>query len=152
MIVEIPEIQTLAYYLGLLALFGIGFEFIALKFPTFIKSLNKEALRDILLAFLNSWQFGFLLMFIAALFVSGILGDLLFFLGLGIAIPDLPKRFRRYYKYILLIIALSGILPPWLESFFRNLSGEASTNEGNTDTGAEKDIEWGEPDYWGGKK
>ena len=155
MFVEDPNVIYLGYVLGLVGMFGIGFEFMALKIPNFLKNLKKETLRDILLGFINSWQFGFLLMFIATNFLSGIIGDLVFFLGLGIAIPDLPKRFRRYWKYIIAIIMLSGVMPSWLVEFFRTLQPEGNGGEGvqgdkEVDIERSEDtveVEWKEPDY-----
>lgn len=151
MVVENPIILEAAYYLGLLAMFGIGFEFIALKVPDFRSDL-RGALDDIFFGFLSSWQLGFLLMFIAARYVGGVAGDLLFFLGFGIAIPDLPTKFKRYWKYLVLVLSLSGMLPQWLIAFLTRLpersekSGEGE-EEAEEEAGQEETVEWGEPTY-----
>jgi len=157
MITELSQIQLLGYYLGLLGFFGIGFEFVALKIPEFLNEIKEKGLLasilDTLISFINSWQFGFILIFIATQFITGVLGDILFFLGLGIAIPDIPPRFRRYWKYIILVVSLSGILPSWLVKFLESLgSGQKQESEESgesteTEEEGEEEIKWEEPKY-----
>jgi len=155
MLVENPTVCLLGYYLGLLGMFGIGFEFVALKIPDFINSLGRKKLLEILIAFLNSWQLGFLLIFVATQYLGGVLGDMLFFLGLGIAIPDIPARFRRYWKYLIAIISLAGVLPGWLADFLATLEAGKSVGEVvkeieekvKEERREEEEIKWEEPKY-----
>jgi len=157
MITELSQIQLLGYYLGLLGFFGIGLEFVALKVPEFLNEIKEKGLSaslvDMLISFFNSWQFGFILIFIATQFITGVLGDIIFFLGLGIAIPDIPPRFRRYWKYIVLVVSLSGILPSWLVKFLESLGSsekpksEESRESTETEEEGEEEIKWEEPKY-----
>jgi len=154
MITELSQIQLLGYYLGLLGFFGIGLEFVALKVPEFLNEIKEKGLSaslvDMLISFFNSWQFGFILIFIATQFITGVIGDIIFFLGLGIAIPDIPPRFRRYWKYIILVVSLSGILPSWLVKFLESLgSGQKQESEesGESTEESEEEVAWEEPKY-----
>ena len=149
MLVETPIVGELGYYLGLLGAFGIGFEFLALKIPQFRMDL-RHLVDDIVLSFLSSWQLGFLLIFAATQFLTGWKADMLFFLGLGIAIPDLPTRFKRYWRYLAIIASLAGVLPPWLVAFLQKLpepKEEKQDTEKKEDSNKKEEVEWSEPEY-----
>ena len=148
------NLQLLGYYLGIIAVLGIGWEFVALKVPTFVEQFSKEKLKEIILAFFNSWQFGFLLVFIATNYLGGVIADLVLALGLGIALPDVPPKFKKYWKYVVIIVSLAGILPPWLTGFLQSLGDKKEQKEEKgekkEEEKGEEEIEWGEPDYVSG--
>lgn len=153
------------YVMLLMASFGVGIEFFATKIPTF-----RISLREFVVGIITSWQLGFIVSSLGTLLyhygvIPAIIGDVLFFLGLGIALPDLPRAFKKYWKYILAVLALTQALPAWLVEFFGGIEAIRKTLEKGVEEAKKLEnatqeniyskednttIEWKEPDYLGG--
>jgi len=109
----VEEMYDIGYYLLVIAGFGYGLEFVALK-------LGKEIDKNIIRSFLTSWEFGFTIMAIVIMFDFApiYVRDFLLFVGAGIAIPDLPVALKKYYKYTSAIAILIKLaVPGWLGTF-----------------------------------
>ena len=140
------------YYMLMASAFGLGLEFIAIK-------LGKTPDRGIVRAFLSSWELGFLISAIFVLFDFApiYVRDFMFFLGLGIALPDVPVALKKYWKYIVAIATLLKLpFPSWVIAFLDELyklreskpSGEKEEAEPEEEVSCgEENIEWGEPEY-----
>ena len=130
------------YYMFLAAAFGLGLEFIALK-------LGKEPGKYVLIALLNSWEFGFIISAIAVIFLEFLpiyIRDFMFFLGLGIALPDVPVALKKYWKYIVAIATLLKLpFPSWVIAFLDELYKLRESKEEEEPEG--ENAEWREPSY-----
>lgn len=167
----VEQYQVLGYWFLYLAAMGIGLELMATRLPGF--KLSKETLLRAFMAFLKSWEFGFLVGAFGILVVKGVIGDIITLFAIGYAVPDLPQSFvNRYGKTLMALVKLAGLMvSPWIvtaleileqlkanqsapkkEAYEVNVRPAESKEESEPQfpsmlTPDTEKLEWKEPDY-----